>query len=99
MIDILETLPSGKQQTMIEERYDLIPRSAISALARTFAYGADKYGEWNHRGIPAESSINHAIAHLYNYLETYQEEELAHALTRLAMAYDCAYISKELSYQ
>jgi len=52
------------------------------------AEGADKYGEHNwQKGFPVNDILNHAIAHIYNYLSGDRtEEHLAHAAANLLMA-------------
>ena len=68
-------------------RLDLIPPEAIFTLGATFQAGAEKYEENNWKLIPSKNHINKALIHLYAYLggDT-QDDHLAHALTRLAMA-------------
>jgi len=63
------------------ERWDLITPIGLRRLAETCAEGARKYGEGNwQKGIPASIMINHAIRHLYFYLQgDTGEDHLAHA--------------------
>ena len=63
------------------ERWDLITPIGLRRLAQTCAEGARKYGEHNWiKGIPASVMLNHAIRHLYRYLEgDRSEDHLAHA--------------------
>lgn len=62
-------------------RYDLISPIGIAALARTYAEGAEKFGQFNwENGMPVTDLLNHAIAHLYKFLGgDRSEEHLAHA--------------------
>ena len=62
-------------------RFDLITPVGIRRLAETCAEGAAKYGDRNwEKGIPASVMLNHAIRHLYLYLEgDRSEDHLAHA--------------------
>ena len=62
-------------------RYDLITPIGLRRLAETCAEGAIKYGEINwQKGIPASQMLNHAIRHLYLWLEGDDcEDHLAHA--------------------
>jgi hypothetical protein len=56
----------------MQERYDLIPKEAIDAIARRLALGAQKHGENNWKSGGAEfrkATINHLIKHLLNYAE------------------------------
>jgi hypothetical protein len=74
--------------TAIEGRYDLIPLVGLRRLAETCAEGARKYGENNWaRGIPSSNVINHALAHIANYLDGDRtEDHLAHAAWGLFVA-------------
>lgn len=62
-------------------RYDLITPIGLRRLAETCAEGAAKYGDFNwHKGIPASVMLNHAIRHIYLWLEgDAGEDHLAHA--------------------
>ncbi len=64
-----------------QERWDLITPSGLRRLAKTCAEGAAKYGEYNwQKGMPVSSMLNHAIRHIYLYLEGNDDEDhLAHA--------------------
>jgi len=66
-------------------RYDLITPIGLRRLAETYAEGAKKYGEHNWRkGIPASDLINHAIRHIYLWLDgDNREDHLAHAVWNL----------------
>lgn len=65
----------------VNERWDLITPAGLRRLAMTCAEGAKKYGERNwERGLPASDLLNHAIRHIYMYLEgDTAEDHLAHA--------------------
>lgn len=62
-------------------RYDLISPIGLEALAKTYAEGAQKFGEFNwENGMPAVDMINHAIRHLYRFLAGERDEDdLGHA--------------------
>lgn len=62
-------------------RYDLITPIGLRRLAETCAEGARKYGDHNwQKGIPASVMLNHAIRHIYMYLQGDESEDhLAHA--------------------
>jgi hypothetical protein len=62
-------------------RYDLITPIGLRRLAETCAEGAKKYGDHNwQKGIPASVMLNHAIRHIYLWLEGERSEDhLAHA--------------------
>jgi hypothetical protein len=52
------------------------------------AEGAIKYGEHNwQKGMPIGDTLNHALAHVYNFLSgDRSEEHLSHAAANLLMA-------------
>jgi len=62
-------------------RYDLITPIGLRRLAETCAEGARKYGDRNWlKGIPASEMLNHAVRHIYLWLEGDRgEDHLAHA--------------------
>jgi hypothetical protein len=62
-------------------RYDLITPIGLRALAKTYAEGAEKFGACNwENGMPVTDLLNHAIAHIYNFLSgDRKEDHLAHA--------------------
>jgi len=50
-------------------RYDLISPIALRELARTYAEGSLKYGDFNwEKGMPVHDLLNHAIPHTYEAL-------------------------------
>lgn len=66
-------------------RYDLISPIGLQALAKTYAEGAEKFGFFNwEQGMPVVDLLNHAIAHIYNFLGGDRtEDHLAHAAWNL----------------
>ena len=62
-------------------RFDLITPIGLRRLAETCHVGAQRYGDHNWlRGIPSSEMLNHAIRHIYLWLEGDREEDhLAHA--------------------
>ena len=64
-----------------DERWDLISPIGLRRVAETCAEGARKYGAYNwEKGMPAWDLINHAIRHIYMFLEGRRDEDhLAHA--------------------
>jgi len=88
----IEVNERGGKQSRIVCRYDLVDSLAIHRLALILHEGAEKYGEDNWRQIPARSHINHALRHIYMYLDgagdddDYPEDHLGHAFCRLMMA-------------
>lgn len=70
-------------------RYDLISPIGMRRLAETMEEGRQKYGYFNwERGMPIGDILNHAIAHIYAYLEDKPtgEDDLAHAAWNLFAA-------------
>jgi len=70
-------------------RYDLISPIGMRRLAETMEEGRQKYGYFNwERGMPIGDILNHAIAHIYAYLEgkPTNEDDLAHAAWNLLAA-------------
>ena len=66
-------------------RYDLISPIGLRRLAETYAEGAKKFGQFNwENGMPAIDLLNHAIAHIYNFLGgDRSEDHLGHATWNL----------------
>lgn len=75
--------PTGavRSNDAADVRFDLITPVGLRRLAETCAEGARKYGDRNWlKGIPASEMLNHAIRHIYLYLEgDATEDHLAHA--------------------
>lgn len=69
-------------------RYDLIDATAMRRLAITCNEGAVKYGEDNWlKGFPVNDILNHALAHIFSYLDgDRSEDHLAHAMWNLQAA-------------
>lgn len=63
-------------------RYDLISPIGLRRLAQACHEGAELYSDYNwEAGMPVADLLNHAIAHLYDYLAGDREEDhLAHAV-------------------
>jgi hypothetical protein len=66
-------------------RYDLISPIGMRALAQTYNEGAEKFGPYNwENGMPVADLLNHAIAHIYNFLGgDRSEDHLGHATWNL----------------
>jgi hypothetical protein len=69
-------------------RYDLISPIALAALAKTYAEGAGKYGDFNwEKGMPVHDLLNHALQHICKYLAGDRAEpHLPHAAWGLMAA-------------
>lgn len=68
-----------------QTRYDLISPIGLRAVAKTYAEGMQKFGFCNwENGMPVTDLLNHAIAHIYNFLGgDRSEDHLAHAAWNL----------------
>lgn len=83
----ITTNERGGRQSHLSERYDLMPAGPMKALAQILAMGAQRYGEDNWHRIPIKDHVNHAIAHLYEYLDgETAEDHLGHAMCRTMFA-------------
>jgi hypothetical protein len=81
------TNAKGAKQSATLYRVDLTPPLAALAVAGVLAHGAEKYGEWNWLGIPAEDHLNHAMIHAFAYLAgDGQDDHLEHFACRALMA-------------
>jgi hypothetical protein len=62
-------------------RYDLITPIGLEEVAKAYAEGATKYGNFNwEKGFPASDLLNHALRHIYKFLEGDRSEpHLGHA--------------------
>ena len=71
-----------------EFRYDLVSPIGLREVARACAEGAGKYGDWNwEKGMPVHDLLNHAIAHIFQFLEGDRSEpHLGHAAWNLLAA-------------
>lgn len=82
----IETNERGGRQSKLAERADLLPPSALLAVAKVLKEGAEKYGDRNWRQIECQSHLNHAMRHLLNYLAGDKtESHLEHAACRILM--------------
>lgn len=83
MTESLETFATGAVRSTDANhvRFDLVTPIGLRRLAETCAHGAKIYGDRNwERGIPASQMLNHAIRHVYLWLQgDASEDHLAHA--------------------
>jgi hypothetical protein len=107
--DPMEVNDRGGRQSKLSTRFDLVPPAALYEVAKTLDEGAEKYGERNWRKINTTSHLNHALAHVNNYLQMTSAvagggveassdeliEELAHAATRLLMALEIELVGED----
>lgn len=91
--------PTGGLNSPMVGRFDLLDGSAIARIAAVLDYGNRKYGPENWRLDPPELHLNHALQHIFNYLEQVRKQgsaptpspdgkydELGHAATRVMFA-------------
>jgi tagatose-1,6-bisphosphate aldolase non-catalytic subunit AgaZ/GatZ len=65
---------------------------AILDVAAVLKYGADKYGDNNWRKIPTQDHLNHALAHIFAYLQGDKgDHHLGHAACRTLMALEISH--------
>ena len=66
-------------------RFDLISPIGLRRLAETYAEGARKYAPHNWtKGIPASDLANHALRHIYLWLQgDTSEDHMSHAIWNL----------------
>lgn len=69
-------------------RYDLVPLAGLRRIAEAAAHGAEKYTPYNwQKGMPLSVLINHALKHIYQYLDgDKSEDHLGHANWNLSAA-------------
>lgn len=77
-----------RSDTFEEFRYDLVSPIGLREVARACAEGAAKYSDYNwERGMPVHDLLNHALAHVYQYLAgDRREPHLGHAAWNLLAA-------------
>ena len=90
----LEINEQGGKGSFTGTRMDLIPAKALLEIGKVMFEGAKKYDENNWRNVTVKEHINHAVRHIYEYIDLKAENkyaldeqiELAHAATRILMA-------------
>lgn len=79
--------PNGARESKSYYRCDLLPPLSILKISQVLHEGAEKYGDENWRGISQMSHLNHALTHLFAYMQgDNSDEHLSHAATRLLFA-------------
>ncbi len=80
-------------------RYDLISPIAMESLAKTYAEGSAKYGDYNwERGMPVHDLLNHALRHIFKYLGgDRSEDHLGHAFWGLGASIHSAALWPDLN--
>lgn len=99
-LDALEAGMCGKEEAKRDGcgvRLDLIPPEVLIAVAKVFAVGAERYGEynWQQSRLKGEHGpVNHALKHILNYSAGMPDEDgpdlkihLTHAIVNLMFEY------------
>lgn len=88
-----------RSDTVEQYRYDLVSPIGLREVARTCAEGAERYGDWNwEKGMPVHDLLNHAIAHIYEFLSGDRSEpHLPHAAWNVLAAIHSHEIWHELN--
>lgn len=88
-------MADGTKYDAGKPRTDLIPPTAIWAMAQVFAYGADKYDDRNwEQGLEYHRTFGAIQRHLWAFWQGEDADpesglpHLAHALCGMAMLYD-----------
>lgn len=90
--ETIETSRNGGSHSKLLYRCDLLPFSAILAIAGILKKGSEKYSDTNWKKVARDEHINHALTHLFKELTgDKSEEHLAHALTRLCFAFEVSH--------
>ena len=89
-----------RSDTFEEFRYDLVSPIGLREVARACAEGAEKYGDWNwEKGMPVHDLLNHALAHVYEFLAGDRSEpHLGHAAWNLLAAIHSHELWPHLNY-
>lgn len=76
----------GAKQTKIAGDYTLLPPLALKEVAIVLEEGAAKYGVGNWEKLSIDEVLNHVYAHLIEYGQKANTEDLSHAACRILMA-------------
>lgn len=84
----LAVFKTGCKRSAQGVRYDLLTPIGLRAVAEAAYEGSIKYGDHNiEKGLPVSVLLNHALAHIYAFLEgETTETELSHAAWNLLFA-------------
>lgn len=83
----------GKQSHIANSLTQFQPRVAL-AVGRVLATGGAKYGRANWKLIPVEDHLDHAIRHIYTFLDKRTPGDLVNAICRLSFAAWLATVEK-----
>lgn len=102
MAEEIEVNDKGGKQSKLTYRMDLLPAAATLEVGKVLEEGARRYAPNNWRLIDVDSHLNHAISHIFTFLQeratggtgSSEREELSHAACRLLMALE-VYLTEE----
>jgi hypothetical protein len=82
------TYGSGAKRSAKDVRFELLSPIGLRRMAQASHDGAEKYGALNvERGLPISVFLNHALSHIYAYLEgDRSEDHLSHAAWNLCFS-------------
>jgi hypothetical protein len=82
------TFQSGAKRTAKDVRFELLSPIGLRRMAQASHEGAEKYGALNvEKGLPISVFLNHALSHIYAYLEgDRSEDHLSHAAWNLCFS-------------
>jgi len=82
------TFGSGAKRTAKDVRFELLSPIGLRRMAQASHEGAEKYGALNvEKGLPISVFLNHALSHIYSYLEgDRSEDHLSHAAWNLCFS-------------
>lgn len=79
----------GGKQHKVYGRYNLVSPLAMERVANILENGSINYGPWNWHKIDSMDHINHAIAHIFKYIQGDESEDhLGNAFCRMMFAVD-----------
>lgn len=74
------------KQTNIKSSYNSLPANSIASVSKVLYDGNLKYGENNWKTIPIKEHINHALYHIFRYMDRPNIEDMSHACCRVLFA-------------
>ena len=86
--DGIATYGAGARRTAKDVRFELLSPIGLRRMAMASHEGAEKYGAFNvEKGLPISVFLNHALSHIYAYLEgDRSEDHLGHAAWNLCFS-------------
>jgi hypothetical protein len=87
--DEIEVTPQGGKHSRIGMAFHHLDPELMLELARVLYEGGAKYGRENRKSISTEDHLNHALSHIFMFMNTQGSpvEDLEHAIVRLMFAW------------